>query len=123
MYPQLAEWWSHHPNWDAIPPQILPRLGWVVKSGDTLLCAGFLYHDQSALMTQMEWIVSNPDNAPRTSLKALNLLVGTIVQYASDNGLVIFSSVSSAQKALIRLYERHGIRVTETGMTNLLRIG
>lgn len=119
MYPTLADWWENHSDWKAIPEFALPKRGWIVVDGDKMLCAGFLYHDPSAAMAQMEWIVTNPENSARESLRSINTLVETISNYADENSLILFTSVIN--KGLIKLYGKHGFNVSEDGMSNMMR--
>lgn len=119
MYPVLAEWWNAHKDWAAIPEVFLPKRGWVVQDEESLLCAGFLYVDQDAPFGVMEWIVANPDNAPRESIKALHMLIASIVEIASKQGLVLHTSVR--QEGLAKLYAKHGFSIADSGMINMIR--
>ena len=119
-YKEIASWWDVHKDWDAIPESLLPTTGLVVRDCDTLLCAGFLYVDCSSPVCMLEWIVANPENPPRTSIKALKVLLNGFTEYADNEEKVLFTTLR--QPKLAGLYEKSGFAIGDTNMTNMTRI-
>lgn len=118
-YKRLADWWTAH-GWDPVAECVLPKIGLIVinESGD-LLAAGFMYHDPSAAMGQMEWIVTNTEIPPMTAVKALHFLVSEMEAIADAKNILLFTSLKN--DLLCKLYESHNFIKTDEGATNMLR--
>ena len=87
--------------------------GWVIEKDGELLAAGFLYIASNAPVGCLEYVVTNPDNAPRDSYKALDLLLKEIMKFAEYSLLVsVFGRMS--QDSLARMYEKHGFVVGDS---------
>lgn len=117
-YPVVSQWWPAH-GWPAVPDAILPKLGLMVEAHGNPCMAGWLYMDNSVGVSMMEWVVSNPETAPRDVLRAVQVLVGAMKDLAlsNDYGVVL---TSCKQPALVRAYEKAGFQKTDEGMTHLL---
>jgi hypothetical protein len=121
MYAEIKEWWKGHSGWESIPESMLPKTGFVVGDENSLFCVVFIYEDSSTSVAMMEWLVTNPTNTARESLKAIKLLLERVGRYADDNKRVLFTTL--LQPSLSKLYERVGFVCGDTGMTNMTRIG
>lgn len=117
-YKDLSEWWVAH-KWPVVPQEMLPKMGMVVEDeGGVKCCAGFMYQTDSRL-TWIEWVVSNPEVSLRKRVKAVDMLVGGLVELSKACGYKIrFSSLKS--KGLIKIYEKHGFSQTDQGMTTMI---
>lgn len=117
-YPAVSQWWPAH-GWPAIPQAFLPKGGIIVEHGGAMRAAAWLYMDNSTGVAMMEWTVTNPDNTPRESLKALNLLFGGIKTMALDNDYGVILTAAK-HEGLIKVYEKSGFKKTDDGVTHLL---
>lgn len=119
-YATIAPWWPAH-GWQPVAQAVLPRGGVVVELDGRPVAAAWLYMDNSVGVAMMEWTVTNPDNTPRQSLKAITLLVGAIREIAvqNDYGVVL---TSAKQDSLVKVYAKNGFQKTDSGMTHLLML-
>ena len=114
-YPLISSWWNAR-SFPPIPPQFLPPTGFIV--GDH--AAGFLYSTDSGI-AWMEWITTNPQSVKIDRDNALNSLIDALTVEAKRLGFsAVFTSV--ADSGLISRYARHGFGVTDTTMTNMVRV-
>lgn len=118
-YDELLRWWNAH-DWEGVNPLLLPA--GIIIEDDTgkMMSAGFVYCDDATPVCMMEWIVANPDNTPRESLKSLRKLLEVITGWADESGKVLMTSVK--QETLAKLYEKVGFASADVGMTNMVRI-
>lgn len=117
QYDMIAGWWTRH-GWPPVNQAALSEIGLLVYDDDTPLCAGWLY-----LMTKywalIEWVVVNPDAPRKRRAVGVELLLERLVSEAKFfNVQAIFTSLKSS--GLIRLYQRQGFKITDTGMSNLV---
>lgn len=97
-YPELTEWWK----WFRFPAPSIAMLpnnmddGIMVSKDGINICAGFIYSTPSVIYW-CEYIVSNPNVRDNTTRKeAIELLINTISQVATDMGAkAIFTSVKN----------------------------
>ena len=120
FYESISSWWDVHKEWESIPKSLLPTTGLVVHDENTLLCVGFLYIDGTSPVCMLEWIVANPENSARTSIKALRLLLNAFGEYADANSKVLFTTVR--QPKLAGLYEKSGFILADSNMINMTRV-
>lgn len=120
MYSEVKTWWESHESWASIPEALLPSTSFIVGDENKLYCVCFLYRDTSTQVAMMEWLVANPKNSSRESLKSIMILLARIARYADDNNLVLFTTLKN--KRLGGLYEKHGFVTGDKGMTNMTRI-
>lgn len=80
-YPTVREWWIGH-AWTPPPLEILPAIGYIVENH----AAAWLYHDSTAALGVMEYIVTNPQNTPLQSARAIAALVQSITAHAHTLG-------------------------------------
>lgn len=118
-YEVIKDFWIGH-NWTAVPSYMLPCTGIVIAEDEYIYCAAWLYVDQTAPIGWMEWIVTNPENSPRDSLKSVDMVIKEILRLAVMCELkILMSSVNN--KGLMKLYEKNEFNKTDTEMTNMMR--
>ena len=116
-YETLKTWWKGH-GWDALPCEDIPDTGFISNE-----CAfGCLYIDIHLRFAMMEWVVTDPDAAPRMCLKSLNEVIGTLIESAQDVGVKRIYSVLKHEK-LGKLYERHGFVEGDTSVKDMIWVG
>lgn len=117
-YAEIRSWWSNH-AWPGIDPEMLPKNGFVVESGEQMICAGWLYSSDSAICW-MEWIVGNPHISSQERGIGLDLLIQAIRDKARNLGFkIIFMSVQN-ERLIDRLVSNHGFRVSDETPVNLV---
>lgn len=118
-YDIFVKWWKAH-GWGAVPKLVLTKFGYVVcdKGSGHMLAAGWAYLDTNSPIAFIEWIVTNPENSPRESLKALHILIDSMTKVFKDAGrCAVLVSIKS--KGLIKLFKKAGYSVTDSGMTHM----
>lgn len=105
-YEELCRWWVGH-GWDVVPFELLP-MGFVVED-EQMMSAGFIYIAQGAPVAYFEYIVTNPDNSPRESYKAIDLLMTEVMKFLEYN-MIKACFCRIAQESLGRLYKKHGFK-------------
>ena len=118
-YCEISKWWNGHSGWSAVPEDVLPDTGFVVFDGRTPLAAGFIYNDTTSSLGMMEWIVANPENSARQSLKSLMVLIEGMTKYADSIGLKLYASIQNA--GLEKLYNKYGFITTDKNMISMVR--
>jgi hypothetical protein len=111
----LCYWWKHYPGWQAIAPENLPKVGFVIEGEEDPICAGFLYQTDSAVCW-LEWIVTNPKIKAREKYDAISYLIDVICDEARGLGFKVIYT-SSNQSGLMKLLKRKDILPTDTGVT------
>jgi hypothetical protein len=119
-YQTIAAWWKGH-CWEAVPAAILPKLGVVAESDGHGLCAAFLYMDNSVGVSWMEWLVSNPEAGGMEVVRGLRATIDFLTAEALRLGYGV-TMTSCRQSSLVKLYEKAGFGVTDTGVTHLVKI-
>jgi hypothetical protein len=115
-HPMLADWWTRH-QWPVIPANMLPAKGVIIGHH----AAGFLYDDPTCQLAGIEWIVTNPDNSPQESYKAIIQLLAALKGLAIDHGKTgVFSTCK--QYSLARTLEKSGMTRTDENMVHFLEI-
>jgi len=117
-YSTVAAWWEGH-GWNAVPVQVLPKLGVVAHRDDKPVAAGWLYMDNSVGVGWLEWLVADPDAKPREVYKALSAVIDFIKAEARQFGYHTLMS-TCRQESLGRLLERNGFQKTDTDVTHYL---
>ena len=118
-YSILERWWNEHPEWEPVPPALLPASGFMIKADQGhFVAAGFIYFTNSALVS-FEWIVSNPSSDKKERSKALDLLFKEMLA-SVPNGKAILSYVSN--DSLIKRFKDNGFTENDKGMTGLMKV-
>jgi hypothetical protein len=117
---KIQWWWPAH-NWGDGPPlDILPSDGAIVEADGDPKAVAFLYLSSNSKCAWLEWLVTNPNNSPRVSVAALQMVIESLSETARKNGVtMVYSSLKN--RGLIRLYEKLGFRQGDTGCTDMIR--
>lgn len=113
-YDSLKSWWEGH-GWDALPSEDIPDTGFIANE-----CAfGCLYIDIHCRFAMLEWVVTDPDAAPRACLKGLNKVLDKLLETAKEVGVKMVYSVLK-HEGLIKLYEKHGFVTGDTQVCDMI---
>ena len=116
-YETLKGWWEGH-GWTALPVQDLPDTGFIANE----TAFGCLYIDIHMRFAMMEWVVTDPNAAPRACLKSLNEVIDKLLETAKDVGVVRVYSVLKHEK-LEKLYAKHGFIKGDTQVCDMIWTG
>lgn len=113
-------WWEGH-DWPGVPPAALPRLGVVASVGGVPAAAAWLYMDNSVGVAMLEWIVTNPNNSPRDSIRAIRAVTEFLKDRARDldYGVIL---TTCKQQSLLKLLERNGFQESDRNMFHAVAI-
>lgn len=118
-YPMLCEWWESH-KWPVMPRQFLPQTGIISKKDDVYLCAGFLYKTDSDLCW-LEYLISNRQGLREYHSEGVDKCIEALLNEAKRSQFkAVFTSCRN--KPLISRYEKHGFGISDSEMTNLIRV-
>lgn len=122
-YKELSDWWGVWRWGERKPSRDLLdnlRYGIMVTSGETNICAGFIYFTNAKAYGIMEYIVSNPNVKDREiRKKALFLLIESLKSFAKDNGMQVIVSYL-VNDNLITKYIESGFIKGDTGATSMI---
>ena len=84
-YDMVCSWWKEH---KAQSPHrsMLPKLGVMAYSHGIPAAAAWCYMDNSVPVAMISWQVTNPTNAPKLSVMALDAAISFICDTISDFG-------------------------------------
>jgi len=116
-YEMLVRWWNAHPTWTPVPAPCLPK-GFVIRSEERFICAGFLYKTVGTPVNAIEWVISNPDTTKRERDKGLDLLFTSLLSLTSKGELILGFS---HHPSLIRKYEKFGFQESDKGMSLMIK--
>lgn len=114
----LCAWWTAH-KWAPLPPELLPPTGFLVETDQMKLAAGFLYKTDGG-WALLEFIVSNPLSDKMERSEALDVLIPALIFEAQKAGMKALFTTSD-HPSLIERYKKHGLSVSDTGVTHLVR--
>lgn len=118
-YPRYVQWWKF---WRFPPPpqECLPAFGRELFALNDHICAAWIYHDKTAPIAWLEWIVSNPHVEREVRNVGLDHLIDCMCDEAKTIGVnVIFTSVKNA--ALINRLEKLDFKKGDDGVTQYVR--
>jgi len=118
----VAKWWEGH-GWPAVPALMLPKLGLVAFfAGETIedAAAAWLYMDNSAPVCWLEYMVSNPDVAPKQVYAALKHIDAYLTAEAKINGYS-FMLTTCRQESLVKFHEKNGFTATDHNVTHMVK--
>lgn len=113
-YPILAEWWTTH-NFPSVPEPHLPARGLVIEN----TAAVFIYHDPTAKLAGLEWWLTNPNNPPLTSARAIQALTSHANALKPTLGITHYFTTCK-QPSLARLLQACDWTLTDQSMLHLL---
>ena len=116
-YKTACEWWEGH-GWDAVPQVFLPVVGFVIEDDGIPRCMAWLKQENSTPIAMLEWLVTNPENTPRQTMRAIKAVTGTARDCAKAMGRVALFTYCK-QPSLARVYENSGFQQTDSGMIHL----
>jgi len=122
-YEIVKSWWEARDIWKPIPKMMLPRGGIVVfdeDDFDKMICAGWLYLDNSSPVSMLEWIVTNPQNTNKQSYAGIKTLVGCADTMRKGMGYKIMMTTTD-NDSLAKLLERCKFKVTDKNTTFLIK--
>ena len=118
-YAKIRHWWTLHGQ-PEVPKNVLPKCGVVVKDKRQMVCAAWLYLDNTVAVAWMAWLVSNPTLPAMTVLRGLKELISGIEAVCtSQNRSLLFTMTD--RPALGRLLQREGFVANHSGMTQYFR--
>ena len=118
-YAMLCGWWDAW-GWEAIPQNLLPKYGLVIKNEGVDTYAAFIYRTDSGLCL-FDWFVSNKNAPVKLRRGGLDFLIKEGKGLAKRLGFAaVWCSVND--KGLIKKLETNGIDPNDTNMTNLLGV-
>lgn len=115
-YDEVCRWWSFS-KWKPVPPQALPKLGFVSFSKQ-MDAVGFIYETKDTDIAFFAWPTVSPDCRRERRTNALNEIFMAVQQYALENGLTLFASIKNAN--LVSRMESAGFVKGDSGSTHLL---
>lgn len=117
----LVGWWEGY-GFSAPVREFLPDEGTggiIVYSGDTPICAGFIYETNS-LTAWSEWIISDKGYQGDDRGDSISLLLQSLEGLARDKGFkFIFANNNNA--ALVGHYKNNGYTVGCTNSTEIIK--
>lgn len=117
-YSEIRSWWGNH-AWVPVAEEFLPKNGFVVESGDLMICAGFLYSTDSAF-AWLEFVIGNPHISHEERGLGLDLLISGAQAKSKELGFKIVLMSTQSQRLLDRLITNHGFLASDLEMTNLI---
>lgn len=118
-YHIVSKWWNSQ-QWPAIPLEMLPQTGFLAVSGGKPVAACWLYKTDSHIAL-LEWMIGDPEAAPKLRGDAQNLLIEQATREAQELGFKALFTMSQHARLIERLRTQHGFKVTDKGMTHLIR--
>jgi len=116
-YPIVCEWWLAH-GWPLPPIESLSEFGMIAYDEKYLLCVGWLYLT-TGYWGWLEWIVVNPDAPMKRRQTGLKSLIARLLEEAKVFKIkAVHCSLKSP--GLIRMHQKAGFLIGDTGMTNLV---
>ena len=118
-YKTLYKWWKDW-NWEAMPEVALPETGIIISKDGVDLAASFIYKTDSAVCWA-ENFISNKEAPKELRKGCVEFLIEKTIQEARSMGFSIMMS-SISHKGLVDKLVRAGYQVSDTKMTNLVRV-
>ena len=105
-YPILKKWFKEHKWESVVPKEMLPPQGIIVEDNEPI-CALGLYFNKKVKFGYMYGIFSNPKIGKIKLVKAMKMSLQAVRELASTKGVEVIIT-HTAEKALEKLYTRHG---------------
>lgn len=118
-YQTLVDWWTGH-KWPRIPLESLSKTGLVCYVDETPVCSAFLYKSDSDI-SWLEWLLCDPKANRKYRSDCLNYIIEQIEKLSVESGhKFLFTSIS--HPSLQSRLEKKGFTVSDTNVTNLLKV-
>lgn len=118
-YAKIRHWWTLHGQAE-VPKNVLPKCGVVVKDGKQMVCAAWLYFDNTVGVAWLAWLVSNPSVGSFKVIRGLKELIGAVEAVCkSQNRGLLFTMTDRG--ALGRFFQSNGFIPNHSGMTQYFR--
>jgi len=124
-YEIVKSWWEAREIWKPIPEQLLPRCGIIVYDADNdnqMVCAGWIYFDNTSPVCMLEWIVTNPENSSKQSYRGIQVLTGCADTIRKSMNYEMMMTTTD-NNSLTKLLKRAGFSVTDKNTTFLVKEG
>lgn len=119
LYQLIRQWWAHH-KWPVMPPDMLPRTGYMAYVNEKPIVAAFLYKMDTSKIGWLEWFVSNPDSTYDERTQGMDELFETSFAKAKEMGIgALFTSCKN--ESLLKRLQEKGFVITDQEMTNLIK--
>jgi hypothetical protein len=119
-YPIVSAWWNAH-NWSGVPANRLPALGAIAQMKGVDCAAAWIYMDNSGTgVAMVEWIVTNPESPPRSTVACIRAVVEWLMWRVSEPDLRFdFFLTTCRQPSLARVLEKCGFKISDANMIHL----
>ena len=117
-YETASAWWVAH-GWPAVPVQFLPVVGVVVMVDEVPAAMAWLKQENSTPIAMMEWLVTNPANHPKDSVRAIKEAIESMKAVCVATGRTALFTFCK-QPSLARAYEKSGFSRSDDGMIHLV---
>ena len=117
-YDMVSGWWKAH-GWEAMSPTFLPVVGIVIEDNGVPRCAVWIKQENSTPIAMMEWLVTNPENTGKQSMRAISQAVHACRDCAKAMGRTALFTYCK-QQSLARIYEREGFTLSDKEMIHLV---
>jgi hypothetical protein len=119
-YDMLVAWWNGH-GWTALPKGALNTLGAICEVDGVPTAAAFLIMSNSMGVAMIEWLVTDPDAKVRAAYLAIPTVTAFLESEAARMGYGVLLT-ACRQPSLVRMYQRCGFTVTDTGVTHMIKV-
>jgi len=118
-YATICEWWKGH-KIGCVPAALLPKCGVLVEDEGELICAAWIYMDNSVGVAWMSWLTTKPKLTVKRCAKALEILMGAIEVLCNEFDYGILFTMTD-QHGLGKWFERNGFSPNHSGMTQYFK--
>lgn len=118
-YETVAGWWEGH-GWPALHKAFLPKLGVMALFNEKPVASGWVYLDNSCGVSILEWMVADPEAAPKKVYKGIKCVASFLRDRAKDMGYTIMLTTCK-QDSLAKVYEKSGFKRTDENMIHLVQ--
>lgn len=117
-YAMVSAWWGSH-GWPSVPAEFLPVVGIIIEDEGVPRCAVWIKQENSTPIAMMEWLVTNPDNTGKQSMRVISHAVASCRDCCKAMGRTALFTYCK-QPSLSRIYQREGFELSDEGMIHLL---
>ena len=120
-YEELSDWWRLR-GAPLYHPSIIPPIGGVVFENGKKLAIGFLYLAEYCNYAQIAFVITNPENKPKESVKAINYLTKILIHmaHANNRSVIMFST---GCQSLQRLFKKNDFIALNNNFSEMMYVG